>query len=66
MKECIVFLYLNFIFFFLLGTYLFEIIPQEFGVTRGVLFPFTIISKRFKRCLGDNSKDKMDEIEADP
>ena len=66
MKECIVFLYLNFIFFFLLGTYLFEIIPQEFGVTRGVLFPFTMITKTFKRCLGDNSKDKMDEIEADP
>jgi hypothetical protein len=49
MKSCIMFLYLGFIFFFGLGAYLFEIIPQEFGVKRNPLFPFYSLKKMFTR-----------------
>ena len=52
LKQCLVFLYINFIFFFFLGTYLFEIIPQEFGVTRNIFFPFTMILNFFRKCCG--------------
>lgn len=56
MKQCIAFLYLNFIFFFLVGAYLFEIIPQEFGVTRSIFFPFTMTYQFFKKCFGQERK----------
>lgn len=49
-KDCLLFLYLNFIFFFFLGTYLFEVVPQEFGVTRSIFFPFKIVADFFRKC----------------
>lgn len=48
-KQCIMFLYLGFIVFFLLGVYLFEVIPQEFGVRRSPLFPIYGLINLFKR-----------------
>lgn len=48
-KQCISFLYLGFVIFFLLGIYLFEVIPQEFGVRRSPLFPIYSILNLFKR-----------------
>lgn len=67
LKQCIVFLYLNFFFFFFLGTYLYEIVPQEFGVTRSIFFPFTMIINFFKRCFGKEKGELLtDEITQDP
>jgi hypothetical protein len=40
MKNCIVSLYVGGLFFFCLGAYLLEILPQEFGVKQHPLFPF--------------------------
>ena len=60
MTDCIIYLYLNFIFFFVLGTYLFEIVPQEFGVTRSPLFPLKIASNFFKGCFSSRENNKSD------
>ena len=49
MKNCIVFLYVGFLLFFLLGAYLFEVIPQQFGVSRSPFFPFQSLSYIFKK-----------------
>jgi hypothetical protein len=48
-KQCISFLYLGFVIFFLLGIYLFEVIPQEFGVRRSPLFPIYAMLNLFKK-----------------
>lgn len=45
MQQCIAFLYIGFIFFFFLGAYLFEILPQELGVKRSPFFPFVWLYK---------------------
>ena len=37
--ECLVYMYLNFVVFQVLGMYLYEVIPQEYGVNRSPLFP---------------------------
>jgi hypothetical protein len=39
MKNCIVSLYVGAIILFLLGAYLLEVLPQEFGVRQHPLFP---------------------------
>jgi ABC-type glutathione transport system ATPase component len=39
MNNCIVTLYVGAIFLFLLGAYLLEVLPQEFGVRQHPLFP---------------------------
>lgn len=56
MKYEIASLYLNFAFFFILGAYLFEIIPQELGVTRSPLFPFSMLLKYIKTKFNKNEK----------
>jgi hypothetical protein len=40
MTHCIITLYVGGILLFLLGAYLLEVLPQEFGVRRHPLFPF--------------------------
>jgi hypothetical protein len=40
MNHCIVTLYVGAVILFLLGAYLLEVLPQEFGVRRHPLFPF--------------------------
>jgi ABC-type multidrug transport system fused ATPase/permease subunit len=41
MKNCIAALYVGAVVLFLLGAYLLEVLPQEFGVRRHPLFPIT-------------------------
>ena len=43
MSNCITTLYVGAIFFFLLGAYLLEVLPQEFGVRQHPLFPFAAL-----------------------
>lgn len=68
MQQEIAFLYLNFVFFFIVGAYLFEVIPQEFGVTRNPIFPITMLSKFVKRkvkkneALSDNLPEEDHEL----
>lgn len=40
MKNCLIALYLGALILFLLGAYLLEVLPQEFGVRQHPLFPF--------------------------
>lgn len=40
MKNCLVTLYVGGLLLFLLGAYLLEVLPQEFGVRQHPLFPF--------------------------
>ncbi len=54
MKVCIGSLYISALLFFFLGAYLFEIIPQEFGVRQSPLFPFRQIKRAFGKISGKN------------
>jgi hypothetical protein len=47
---------MNFVFFFVLGAYLFEIVPQEFGVTRKAYFPFSMVKKFFQRKVNKDAR----------
>ncbi len=49
MKTCITVLYVSFIVFALLGMYLHEIVPQEFGVRQPILFPIYYIMELFTK-----------------
>ena len=54
MKNCLVSLYVGGVVLFLLGAYLMEVLPQEFGVSRPPLFPFTDFFK-FITCKQEKS-----------
>ncbi|KAL4456247.1 hypothetical protein ABPG74_014208 [Tetrahymena malaccensis] len=47
-KDCIIFLYVGFVVFTLLGVYLHEVIPQEFGTQQHWLFCLRKLRKRNK------------------
>lgn len=49
MWRCITVLYVSFFIFSLTGMYLFEVIPQEFGVRQPVLFPIYYFMDKFKK-----------------
>lgn len=51
--------------FQLLGMYLHEVIPQEFGVAKPLLFPYYSF-RRFLRRRARNQTDDSDKIEEDP
>ena len=48
-KYCIYVLYGSFVVFQLLGMYLYEVVPQEFGTTQPLGFPFKFITDRCKK-----------------
>lgn len=56
---------MNFIFFFIVGAYLFEIIPQEFGVTRKVYFPIVMIKKFIQKKVNKDAHYSDNEIDED-
>lgn len=58
-------LYVNFIFFFLIGAYLFEIVPQEYGVTRSPLFPFSMLKNFVKKKVNKGNRHSEHELEED-
>jgi len=45
-NECLIFLYLGAVVFFLVGVYLNEVLPQEYGVPRHPLFIFNSCRRR--------------------
>lgn len=49
MWNCITVLYVSFFIFSLAGMYLFEVVPQEFGVRQPLLFPVYFFLDKFKR-----------------
>jgi ABC-type multidrug transport system fused ATPase/permease subunit len=49
MWNCVTVLYVSFIIFSLTGMYLFEVVPQEFGVRQPLLFPVYYFMDKFKR-----------------
>lgn len=49
MWNCIAVLYVSFIVFSLTGMYLYEVIPQEFGVRQPVLFPIYYVVDKFRK-----------------
>ena len=53
-QHCIITLFVGGLLLFLLGAYLLEVLPQEFGVSRPALFPFTDFYK-FITCKEDRS-----------
>ena len=46
LRDCIIFLYVFFVFTFIVGIYLHEIIPQEYGVSRSPLYPFDMCKRK--------------------
>lgn len=54
-KTCVIVLYAAFFIFQILGMYLFEIVPQEFGVKQKLTFPIDFIMKKFK---GESNDEK--------
>ena len=61
MVDCLIYLYISFFFFFFLGTYLFEIVPQEFGVTRSALFPFKMVVQFFRGCCSGKNDIEVED-----
>jgi len=49
MWNCITVLYVSFVIFSLTGMYLFEVVPQEFGVRQPLLFPIYYFLDRFRK-----------------
>jgi hypothetical protein len=48
-KHCILVLYISFVIFQLLGMYLFEIIPQEYGTRQPINFPIKYLMSKIRK-----------------
>jgi hypothetical protein len=56
MWRCIAIIYGAAFVFMLAGMYLFEVVPQEYGVKKDILFPFSFLKSKAKFLTGDEEK----------
>lgn len=56
MLDCVIFLYVGAFFFFLIGIYLHEVVPQDYGTPKHPLF-FLSFCKYIKKKLFNKNKD---------
>lgn len=61
MKDCILYLYLSFVVFMLLGMYLHEIIPQEYGVARPWGYPLDFVKRLWRKKVEDSERIEQDK-----
>lgn len=61
MIDEIMYLYICFLVFQLVGMYLHEIIPQEYGVARPLLFPFQFLKNLCKKKREDYESIEQDK-----